>query len=81
MYPSAPKQAGPALDDFAVRSFLEALATMDVCAARICKLKRGNILRGLAALDYDVEPQLAKMLNLMDDIQRSFTIIRRELGG
>lgn len=69
-----------ASDYSVVLSFFEALTATDVCAARVSKLKRGTMLKGLAALSSDVEPQLAQMLNLMDDIQRSFAIIRRELS-
>ena len=62
-----------------MRDFLKALATLSACAKRIAGLKRRTILKGLAGLDHDPEQQLERMLNLMDDIQRSFMRIRRQL--
>ena len=62
-----------------MRDFLKALAALSACATRIAGLNRKTILKGLAALDHDAEQQLARMLKLMDDIQRSFMRIRRRL--
>ena len=60
-------------------NFLKALAALSACATRIAGLNRGTILKGLAGLDHDGEQQLARMLKLMDDIQRSLMRIRRKL--
>lgn len=74
-----PKQVVTASDDSEVRNFLKALADLSACATRIAGLNRRTILKGLAALDHDADQQLARMLKLMDDIQRSFMRIRRKL--
>ena len=74
-----PKQVVTASDDSEVRNFLKALADLSACATRVAGLNRRTILKGLAGLDHDGEQQLARMLNLMDDIQQSFMRIRRKL--
>ena len=74
-----PKGAVTASDDSEVANFLNALAALSASAKRVAGLKRRTILKGLAALDCDAEQQVKRMLKLMDDIQRSFTRIRRKL--
>ena len=74
-----PKRVVTASDALEVTNFLKALAVLGACATRIAGLNRRTILKGLAALDHDGEQQLARMLKLMDDIQRSFMRIRRKL--
>ena len=74
-----PKPVITASDDAEVGDFLKALAALSACAMRIAGLNRRTILKGLGALDHDAEQRLARMLKLMDDIQRSFMRIRRRL--
>lgn len=74
-----PKRVVTASDDSEVTNFLKALAAFSDFTKRIAGLKRKTILKGLAALDHDAEQPLARMLKLMDDIERSFMRIRRKL--
>ena len=74
-----PRQIVTASNDLAVRDFLRALATLNACASRISGLKRRTVLKGLAALGPDADRQVARMLKLMDDIQRIFMRVRRKL--
>lgn len=62
-----------------MKDFLKSLAVLKHCATRVSGLDRRTILEDLAASKHDAERQTARMLELMDDIQRSFTRIRRKL--
>lgn len=63
-----------------VKSFLQALTSLHGCAARVSGLDQIEIVAGLDALNHDAKQQLERMLQLMDDIERSFMRIRRKLN-
>lgn len=63
-----------------VKSFLQALTALQGCAARVSGLDQMEIVAGLAAFNHDAEQQLDRMLQLMDNIERSFMRIRRKLN-
>lgn len=77
----SPKRLAATSADPDVKSFIKALAVLSDCAARVSALDRKKIVEGLAAFNHDSEQQLDRMLELMDDIHRSFMRIRRKLNS
>lgn len=60
------------------------LAELDILSVRVdavASLRRGAVARYLAEQDRNPGDLSAKVLNLMDDIDASFQIIRRKLGS
>lgn len=64
-----------------VEAFLAELSVLHSRTRVIARLRNGVFAKRLAALDKNTGELQAKVLNLMDQIDASFRIIRRKLGS
>jgi hypothetical protein len=64
-----------------VNAFLVELSVLQVRTEAIARLRSGVLVKQLSGLDKNSGELRAKVLNLMNQIEASFRIIRRKLGS
>ena len=64
-----------------MNAFLVELSVLQVRTEAIARLRSGALVKRLAELDKNSGELRAKVLNLMNQIEGSFRIIRRKLGS
>ena len=64
-----------------VNAFLVELSVLQVRTEAIARLRSGALVKRLAELDKNSGELRAKVLNLMNQIEVSFRVIRRKLGS
>jgi hypothetical protein len=76
-----PTTSGSPTADELMTSFLAELSILRVRVKAVAKLRRETLVEGLAGLDEKGGQLQVKALQLMDEIEANFRIIRRKLAS
>jgi len=76
-----PTTSGSPTADELITSFLAELSILRARVKAVAKLRRETLVEGLAGLDENGGQLQVKVLQLMDEIEANFRIIRRKLAS